>query len=326
MKEEFLPEFDLDLEDVAEDVVEEKDSAFNDEAEKTDSTEKEYGDDADDNAIAAYQYYVDNGLLAGEYEFDGTFDSLMTGLSKQLETYQEQVYNNLINSSPEFARPLIELSLLKGENFTLDEMMEVLNVVKPSEYTMDSLKEEDIAVSYLTELYKSEGYSEDEIEDKIDFLKDRDLLAKEATSIFKKESKYKGDFVKSKVDSVKQEIADEEQRQQRLVQDFANEIKGAKWSAGKQKQVFDEFTTGTFKGKVEKALENPKALMQLVDLMTYFDGEKFDYDKLKKQFSDAGEVKKKIANYWQGDKMKSSQPAGKRKMDDDLTNFELIFD
>lgn len=326
MKEEFLPEFDLDLEDVVEDVVEEKDSAFNDEAEKTDSTEKEYGDDADDNAIAAYQYYVDNGLLAGEYEFDGTFDSLMTGLSKQLETYQEQVYNNLINSSPEFARPLIELSLLKGENFTLDEMMEVLNVVKPSEYTMDSLKEEDIAVSYLTELYKSEGYSEDEIEDKIDFLKDRDLLAKEATSIFKKESKYKGDFVKSKVDSVKQEIADEEQRQQRLVQDFANEIKGAKWSAGKQKQVFDEFTTGTFKGKVEKALENPKALMQLVDLMTYFDGEKFDYDKLKKQFSDAGEVKKKIANYWQGDKMKSSQPAGKRKMDDDLTNFELIFD
>jgi hypothetical protein len=326
MKEEFLPEFDLDLEDVVEDVVEEKDSAFNDEVEETDSTEKDYGDDADDNAIAAYQYYVDNGLLTDEYEFDGTFDSLMTGLSKQLETYQHQVYDNLINSSPEFARPLIELSLLKGENFTMDEMMEVLNAVKPSEYTMDSLKEEGVAVSYLTELYKSEGYSDDEIEDKIDFLKDRDLLAKEATSIFKKESKYKGDFVKSKVDSVKQEIADEEQRQQRLVQDFANEIKGAKWSASKQKQVFDEFTTGTFKGKVEKALENPKALMQLVDLMTYFDGEKFDYDKLKKQFSDAGEVKKKIANYWQGDKMKSSQPAGKRKMDDDLTNFELIFD
>lgn len=326
MKEEFLPEFDLDLEDVVEDVVEEKDSAFNDEAENEDSTQKEYGDDADDNAIAAYQYYVDNGLLADEYEFDGTFDSLMTGLSRQLETYQQQVYENLINSSPEFARPLIELSLLKGENFTMDEMMEVLNTVKPSEYTMDSLREESVATSYLTELYKAEGFSDDEIEDKIDFLKDRDLLAKEATSSFKKESKYKGDFIKSKVESVKQEIADEEQRQQRLVQNFADEIKGTKWSAGRQKQVFDEFTTGTFKDKVEKALENPKALTQLVDLMTYFDGEKFDYDKLKKQFSDAGEVKKKIANYWQGDKIKSSHPASKRKMDDDLTNFELIFD
>lgn len=111
-----------------------------------------------------------------------------------------------------------------------------------------------------------------------------------------------------------------------MVQAFTDQVKSTKWKADKQKQVYEEFVSGRFKEKVETMLSKPETLVALVDLVSYFDGEKFDYNALKKQFSDAKETKAKIENYWQGGKMTSSQPAGKRNKEEDLTNFELIFD
>jgi len=329
MNKDYLPEFefDLDLQDAQHehDELDELD-------EKVVETDIDADDDTpedveqDDNAVAAYNYYKDNGLLTVEHEFDGTFDSLMEGLSMQLETYQQSVLESIVLNSPEFARPLVELILTKGNNFTLDEMTEILTYTRPSEYTQESLKDNDTAKTYLKEYFKNEGFDDDEIEDKIDFIEDRGLLSKEALTAFKKDEKFKKEFINSKVEQAKTEAENERQREQQLVQAFTDQVKSTKWKADKQKQVYEEFVSGRFKEKVETMLSKPETLVALVDLVSYFDGEKFDYNALKKQFSDAKETKAKIENYWQGGKMTSSQPAGKRNKEEDLTNFELIFD
>ena len=329
--DDFLPELDFDfIEQEEEDEVVD-DKVVNDEipeeeedANPDDDSEDELSDnvDTDDNAVAAFNYYKDNNFLTIDHEFDGTFDSLKEALDKQAQVSLVGAIQNF----PSFLQPIIEYATLK-DDITPEEVANFLMQYQPPSFTEQDLQNDnDLAENYLTNSLKAEGLEDDEIEDRIDYLKDRNQLAKESIRQFRKDEQVREQEMNSQLEYVRQQEQIEQQQQEVFVQNFGQVLNDTNWRTDHKQVIAHEFTSGNFKTRMEHVFENPKALVKLVDFLANYDGEDINLDKYKKSaFSPSVKgVKDTVEKYWSSSSLANNKSARGGNPKVDLSELELI--
>jgi len=327
--DDFLPELDFDFEEQEDDTVID-DKVVNDEIPEEeddnldDDSEDELSDnvDTDDNAVAAFNYYKDNNFITIDHEFDGTFDSLKEALDKQAQVSLVGAIQNF----PSFLQPIIEYATLK-DDITPEEVANFLMQYQPPSFTEQDLQNDnDLAENYLTNSLKAEGLEDDEIEDRIDYLKDRNQLAKESIRQFRKDEQVREQEMNSQLEYVRQQEQVEQQQQEVFVQNFGQVLNDTNWRTDHKQVIAHEFTSGNFKTRMEHVFENPKALVKLVDFLANYDGEDINLDKYKKSaFSPSVKgVKDTVEKYWSSSSLANSKSSRGGNPKVDLSELELI--
>lgn len=329
--DDFLPELDFDfIEQEEEDEVVD-DKVVNDEipeededASPDDDSEDESSDnvDTDDNAVAAFNYYKDNNFLTIDHEFDGTFDSLKEALDKQAQVSLVGAIQNF----PPFLQPIIEYATLK-DDVTPEEVANFLMQYQPPSFTEQDLQNDnDLAENYLTNSLKAEGLDDEEIEDRIDYLKDRNQLAKESIRQFRKDEQVRQQEMNGQLEQVRQQEQVEQQQQEVFVQNFGQVLNNTNWRDDHKQVIAHEFTSGNFKTRMEHLFENPKALVKLVDFLANYDGEDINLDKYKKSaFSPSVKgVKDTVEKYWSSSSLANNKSSKGGNPKVDLSELELI--
>ena len=329
--DDFLPELDFDfIEQEEEDDKIIDDKVVNDEIPEEeddnldDDSEDESSDnvDTDDNAVAAFNYYKDNNFLTIDHEFDGTFDSLKEALDKQAQVSLVSAIQNF----PPFLQPIIEYATLK-DDVTPEEVANFLMHYQPPSFTEQDLQNDnDLAENYLTNSLKAEGLDDEEIEDRIDYLKDRNQLAKESIRQFRKDEQVRQQEMNGQLEQVRQQEQVEQQQQEVFVQNFGQVLNNTNWRDDHKQVIAHEFTSGNFKTRMEHLFENPKALVKLVDFLANYDGEDINLDKYKKSaFSPSVKgVKDTVEKYWSSSSLANNKSSKGGNPKVDLSELELI--
>lgn len=326
--DDFLPELDFDfIEQEDDEVVDDK--VVNDEIPEEDDnldddSEDESSDnvDTDDNAVAAFNYYKDNNFLTIDHEFDGTFDSLKEALDKQAQVSLVSAIQNF----PPFLQPIIEYATLK-DDVTPEEVANFLMQYQPPSFTEQDLQNDnDLAENYLTNSLKAEGLDDEEIEDRIDYLKDRNQLAKESIRQFRKDEQVRQQEMNGQLEYIRQQEQVEQQQQEVFVQNFGQVLNSTNWRDDHKQVIAHEFTSGNFKTRMEHLFENPKALVKLVDFLANYDGEDINLDKYKKSaFSPSVKgVKDTVEKYWSSSSLANNKSSKGGNPKVDLSELELI--
>jgi len=328
--DDFLPELDFDFEeqddttpivtnnqdDSEEEKIEDDNLEDDSEDESTDAI------DTDENAVAAFNYYKDNNFITIDHEFDGTFDSLKEALDKQAQV----TLVNAIDNFPSFLRPIIEYATLK-DDITPDEVANFLMQYQPPSFTEDDLRNDtDLAENYLSNSLKQEGLDTDEIEDRLDYLKDRNQLTKEAVRQFKKDETNRESEMNYQLEQVRQQEQVEQQQQEVFVQNFGQVLNDTNWRNDHKQVIAHEFTSGNFKTRMEHVFENPKALVKLVDFLANYDGEDINLDRYKKSaFSPSVKgVKDTVEKYWSNSSLANNKSSKGGNPKIDLSELELM--
>lgn len=329
--DDFLPELDFDFieqeeeDEVVDDKVVNDDIPEEDEdASPDDDSEDELSDnvDTDDNAVAAFNYYKDNNFLTIDHEFDGTFDSLKEALDKQAQVSLVSAIQNF----PPFLQPIIEYATLK-DDVTPEEVANFLMQYQPPSFTEQDLQNDnDLAENYLTNSLKAEGLDDEEIEDRIDYLKDRNQLAKESIRQFRKDEQARQQEMNGQLEYIRQQEQVEQQQQEVFVQNFGQVLNSTNWRDDHKQVIAHEFTSGNFKTRMEHLFENPKALVKLVDFLANYDGEDINLDKYKKSaFSPSVKgVKDTVEKYWSSSSLANNKSSKGGNPKVDLSELELI--
>ena len=329
--DDFLPELDFDFIEQEEDEVVD-DKVVNDEipeeededASPDDNSEDELSDnvDTDENAVAAFNYYKDNNFITIDHEFDGTFDSLKEALDKQAQVSLVSAIQNF----PPFLQPIIEYATLK-DDVTPEEVANFLMQYQPPSFTEQDLQNDnDLAENYLTNSLKAEGLDDEEIEDRIDYLKDRNQLAKESIRQFRKDEQVRQQEMNSQLEQIRQQEQVEQQQQEVFVQNFGQVLNSTNWRDDHKQVIAHEFTSGNFKTRMEHLFENPKALVKLVDFLANYDGEDINLDRYKKSaFSPSVKgVKDTVEKYWSSSSLANNKSSRGGNPKVDLSELELI--
>ncbi len=326
--DDFLPELDFDFEEQEDEVIDDKvvndDISEEEDDNLDDDSEDELSDnvDTDDNAVAAFNYYKDNNFITIDHEFDGTFDSLKEALDKQAQVSLVSAIQNF----PPFLQPIIEYATLK-DDVTPEEVANFLMQYQPPSFTEQDLQNDnDLAENYLTNSLKAEGLDDDEIEDRIDYLKDRNQLAKESIRQFKKDEQVRQQEMNSQLEYVRQQEQVEQQQQEAFVQNFGQVLNDTNWRNDHKQVIAHEFTSGNFKTRMEHLFENPKALVKLVDFLANYDGEDINLDRYKKSaFSPSVKgVKDTVEKYWSSSSLANNKSSRGGNPKVDLSELELI--
>lgn len=328
--DDFLPELDFDFEEQEDEVIDDKivnddiPEQENEDEIPDDSSEDEPSDivDTDDNAVAAYNYYKDNNFITIDHEFDGTFDSLKEALDKQAQVSLVSAIQNF----PSFLQPIIEYATLK-DDVTPEEVANFLMQYQPPSFTEQDLQNDnDLAESYLVNALKAEGLEDDEIEDRIDYLKDRNQLTKESVRQFKKDEQVRQQEMNSQLEQIRQQEELEQQQQEVFVQNFGQVLNNTNWRNDHKQLIAHEFTSGNFKTRMEHLFENPKALVKLVDFLANYDGEDINLDSYKKSaFSPSVKgVKDTVEKYWSNSSLANNKSSKGGNPKVDLSELELI--
>ena len=328
--DDFLPELDFDFEEQEDEVIDNKPinndipEQENEDEIPDDSSEDEPSDivDTDDNAVAAYNYYKDNNFITIDHKFDGTFDSLKEALDKQAQVSLVSAIQNF----PSFLQPIIEYATLK-DDVTPEEVANFLMQYQPPSFSEQDLQNDnDLAESYLVNALKAEGLEDDEIEDRIDYLKDRNQLTKESVRQFKKDEQVRQQEMNSQLEQIRQQEELEQQQQEVFVQNFGQVLNSTNWRNDHKQLIAHEFTSGNFKTRMEHLFENPKALVKLVDFLANYDGEDINLDSYKKSaFSPSVKgVKDTVEKYWSNSSLANNKSSKGGNPKVDLSELELI--
>ena len=327
--DDFLPELDFDFieQDEEEEIVDDKvvnDDIPEEDDNLDDDTEDVLSDnvDTDDNAVAAFNYYKDNNFITIDHEFDGTFDSLKEALDKQAQVSLVSAIQNF----PPFLQPIIEYATLK-DDVTPEEVANFLMQYQPPSFTEQDLQNDnDLAENYLTNSLKAEGLDDEEIEDRIDYLKDRNQLAKESIRQFRKDEQVRQQEMDSQLEYIRQQEQVEQQQQEVFVQNFGQVLNNTNWRDDHKQVIAHEFTSGNFKTRMEHLFENPKALVKLVDFLANYDGEDINLDRYKKSaFSPSVKgVKDTVEKYWSSSSLANNKSSRGGNPKVDLSELELI--
>ena len=303
---------------VNDEIPEEEDDNLDDDSEDESSDNV----DTDDNAVAAFNYYKDNNFLTIDHEFDGTFDSLKEALDKQAQVSLVSAIQNF----PPFLQPIIEYATLK-DDVTPEEVANFLMQYQPPSFTEQDLQNDnDLAENYLTNSLKAEGLDDEEIEDRIDYLKDRNQLAKESIRQFRKDEQVRQQEMDGQLEYIRQQEQVEQQQQEVFVQNFGQVLNNTNWRDDHKQVIAHEFTSGNFKTRMEHLFENPKALVKLVDFLANYDGEDINLDKYKKSaFSPSVKgVKDTVEKYWSSSSLANNKSSKGGNPKVDLSELELI--
>lgn len=237
--------------------------------------------------VAAYQYYVDQGIFEKADEgTEVTIDMIEENLSKAMEKKAEESLDAFIDPLPEFGKALIQLALEKRNALTIDDIQSIIKEVDPVTLSVDDMQDENKAVAYMVDKYKKDGIAEEDAEDMANVLKDKGTIAQTASKFLAKELEEKNKKFKNVAEQAKERRVKEKEKQVEFQKSFSQALEGTGWRKDQKEKIVDSFMSKEFSSKLSAALyQDPNALIQLIDFMSYYDQEKkkFNMEAYKKE-------------------------------------------
>jgi hypothetical protein len=251
--------------------------------EESESEEENTTVESDAEAIATFRSLVDKGILPDDDEFDGTWEAL----DERMDNLPTIVAESLIANAPAPFRKVLEYAYLKPD-VTEKDLAEFASLIlkesNPEEFDYSNI---DNVKEFLLESYKEQGLSPKVASAAVRALEDEDFdgeaLINEAKTIYEQRKAYsQSDAV---IEEQKQQIEKQKEYQQMFVQQVSNELQSTGWAENRVRLVEQQLRENKVTAVLQHALQNPKALVQLANLTTYYDPSKnqFIFDDFVKQ-------------------------------------------
>lgn len=236
--------------------------------------------------VAAYQYYVDRGIFdAPDKETEITIDLLESNLGEATAKMAEKSLDAFIDPLPAFGQAIIQKALEKKGSLTIEDIQQIIGQQRSS-ISLDSLEDESSAFSYMVKKYEADGYSNEDAQDMANVLKDKGKIVSTAKSFAEKEKAVEEEKDKKIAEQSKKNRQEQRIKEEQFQSEFAAAIDSTGWRSDKKDQIVEMFVSKNFSNKLSSALYNdPKALVTLIDFMSYYDPEKkvFDMENYKKE-------------------------------------------
>lgn len=236
------------------------------------SSTEETSTSEDPLARAAYEAYVERGFIEEDDKFDGTFESL----DEKLDNLPNILLKQAIEDLPQHSQSVLKFIAAAGSNLNLDELKGFMKEYI-GEQDLPDVSTNDSARTYLEQHLKSQGLRPNAIQAQLDDLEDSDELVSEATKLLTSKEKKTDQLIQDKEKENEQFAQD----QKAFVQSVNTTLTELGWSKSQQQKVLQTIPkTNDILGQVVK---NPKAYVQLIDILSKFDGKEFDLEDILKK-------------------------------------------
>lgn len=243
----------------------------------------------DEIATLFYKELVERNIaLPQEGKENYSWEDINTVLTHYQENLPQAVANAIISSVSPVGQKFIDYVLTKGNDLTEDALTDFFSKYKTSTSITD-FSDLTSARDYLSSKYKDQGFRQSQIDAMLDALEDEEVdgkaLLTEANKFAQKD--------KSLIDqTLEQEKQAKAQKQEQIRQE--NEILYSKtleaieatdWKKERKEKIKQHLSSSVFNETLSKAFKSPKALMQIVNLSTYFDEKsgEFKFDDFVRQ-------------------------------------------
>lgn len=281
--ENSLPEFDLEFDEIIVDettvpVVEDNKDTPIIEGDPIVEIEEEkvYPETADPAAIAAYDRYLEQGLIDEDPNFDGTWEKL----EENLDSLPQRVLNSLVGKASDTTKDVVRF-LFSADNITIDE---VLNFVKTNAgeitETSESIETMDDARSYLEKVYQERGMKPRAIEVTIAAFEEDETLLDEAKEELEKLNASKKDRPKTEalIAAKENEVLQANEERTKFAGQIFQELQNTGWKQTKIDEVKARISKNDINPILTEIFKSPKAFIKMADFIGYFKNGDIDYD------------------------------------------------
>jgi len=280
--EPVTPPVDSDNEEEEEEEEEEKEKFVYTPPEDDEDEDESETDTEEAQVNAAYQLFVEKGYVSKQENAPKTWDELNTEIDK----LPEEIAAAMLESVPPVAQNLIEFVLNSGESLTVDGLkgffQKHLDLVADSD---TEFVDEDAAEVYIKKALGKTGLKEREIDFAIQALKDDEELLNRANEFKAEETAAKQAAIEAEKEANKNKEIQRKENTKKYWANVSNALVETKWKPNKQKEVYDMLVNNKPSQVIGEIYKNPAALVQLADILSYYDVDKgqFDLTKFKQQ-------------------------------------------
>jgi hypothetical protein len=243
-----------------------------------------------------YNYYRENNIITQDADGPITPEKFEEIIVNQRKAEIEHYMDLPIKSASPDAQAFLKYAR-DNPNATLDDLKQFFEEAeKIFYYSEDNLKEESTAENYLRRLYKDEDYEDNEIDERIDMLKDSKSITKEALREYKRDSVAKQEYLNHKLKEVEQSKEAQQVEYDTFVDSFNQELKNLQWNDSRKSKVVEVFSSGLYKSAIENMTSMPKAMIQLLDIISYLDVDKGEIDLSAYLGREETKVTKRVKN------------------------------
>lgn len=269
-----LPTFDdVNPHDVilqVDDVEETQEVQETQEEEQEESQEQDSQVEVDPLAQATYEALVEKGIIESDDKFNGSFDYL----DEQFEQLPTKLLKSAINELPEHSQTVLKYIAAAGNNLDPDELKEFLKTYI-GEQDVPDISTADSARSFLEGELKAQGLRPNAIQAQLDDLEDSDELLSEAEKVLKSKEKKTNTLIQSK----EAEVQAAAKSQKEFVQNVTTTLSEIGWSKPQQQKVMQMIPKAN--NVLNEIVKSPKAYVQLMDLLSKFNGKEFDLSDIE---------------------------------------------
>lgn len=230
----------------------------------------------DPKAVAFFEELAERGYVSETYEFNGTWESI----DNYLNTLPQMVLNSVVETFPDVSKDVMRFIAAAGENITKDELKTFFNTYFQDD-AVDDITTMDDARNYLKEIYIKAGMKERAVERALDALEDDEILLETAKEEFEKNKT--NSKTEALIEAKNQENQERENALKERVQIINDELNKTGWKQSRITAVKEVLSGNNFSTILQEIVKTPNALVQLADLLTYYDvkNKKFNIDDLK---------------------------------------------
>lgn len=291
-----LPEFDLTFDDtIVNDLIKES-SKDNDQTDQDNDDvidnadidndtalnteeiveEKEYPEDADPVAIAAYEKYVEQGIIDKDDDFDGSWEKL----DASLENLPQRVLNTLVAKASDTTKDVVRY-IFSADNITLEDVVKFVKVNAEEMNEVESVETMDDARSYLEKVYQDRGIKPRQIDAMLSALEEDDLLLEEAKEELEKLNLARKDKPKTEalIAEKENETAEVIAQKNKFASDIFTELQNTGWKPSKIEEVKNRISKNDINPILTQIFKSPKAFVKMADFIGHFKNGDIDYDK-----------------------------------------------
>lgn len=257
-------------EEVVEKVEETVDEKPIEEADDEEVIEKKTEEDSDVDILKAkYEIFKEYGAVR---ETDNVTEEY---LKEELKSLGERSFLSYVNSLPEYMKNTLIYAANKQDITPKDFVKFVSDFV-----TTDStdISTNEGARTYLknSAAFKALYDTEDEIEEALDVLEDKEKLIEKAEKIKSKEDSDRTKKQEAEIERAKQEQQQRLEAEKKFAAQIEEESKKLQWDTKRVAEAKSNINQQFINEKYQQLIKSPKGLLQFVDLLSYVENGTLD--------------------------------------------------
>lgn len=228
--------------------------------------------ETDPLAQATYEALVEKGIIEADDKFNGSFDYL----DQRFEELPTKLLKSAINDLPEHSQTVLKFIAAAGSNLEPEELKDFLKTYI-GEQDVPDISTADSARAFLEGELKAQGLRPNAIQAQLDDLEDSNELLSEAEKLLKGKEKKTDTLIQGKEQATQQAI----DSQKEFVQSVTTTLSETGWSKPQQQKIMQMIPKAN--NVLNEIVKSPKAYVQLMDLLSKFNGKEFDLGDIEKR-------------------------------------------